>query len=250
MTRQLIPLSQPGKLETAGAGVWNIENIVPNGVDTDLVGVNTELLKRWSNYLIGLGDLAVETAPDSAFQGPEDKKEFMGKEMVTSSKGVVSYSPTDLQLPSTYRRPHGKIIFNESEFCKEFKDEDSIDESAETKFVRQLDRSVRGGLVNLAAERYGKPQSMVRYERSAGLAPYITSGLSELAGVGTLAASGIFAALYAVALGADYHGARLALGKGASLGALKLKRWSITPCGMPVERHTELNRIISKNHET
>lgn len=163
----------------------------------------------------------------------------MGRDLgVEGSKGIIQYSETEKELPSSYRRPEGQILINESEFRLQYAKR-SPDIPHEARFAQQLDSAVQIGFLDLLGERYYGTGAMDASERLIGYSPYVGGFMAELAGTGPLVTTGVVAGVYAIAAGIDYYDARLAMKNTRPLAVLKLKRWSMAPCGVPIERRIE-----------
>lgn len=194
-------------------------------VNPDDVHVNTGRLNRYVNHLIGLGELTVKAQSSDYFANKKG-----------ATQVAVERSDIDWDLPSSYQRPKGILSINGSSARAENDDEPSAQAQ-----VHELDYAMRIGMVELFAARYNKLDSMTFNERILGGAPFWSSLLVETVGhASPLTAAAVYAGAYAVILAGDYHDAWRVLGKDASPSALNLKRWSLFPCGVPVERKMEV----------
>ena len=230
---QWIPLSESARLQELTATEFQIAHALSEGIAPNEVHINTDMLNRHVDHLIGLGSLVVKAQPAACFKDPSD-----------STSATMSYATEEAGLPSGYQRPQGILRVNEERILGTANRDTFL---SPAKQIQELDNTLRMGMLALFSARYLRRESMSFDERFTSVAPFWTALAAELfLSAPPLLSGAIYATGYGLAFAVDYHDARRVLGKNARPSALERKRWSLLPCGVPTERKAEaLMRIMS-----
>jgi hypothetical protein len=216
-----INLSQTDRIQERAATNFCLDSF-NSTIDFEQYEVNARKLNRYVGYLSGVQSLDIEARPETFF----DKKD-------AGTKASLYYPEEQQGLPSSYQRPRATLYVRQA-------DEPSSS-ARKRSFEYELGTELAVGMLALYIKRFKERNSMPRSERTLGLTPFLASvAVEEFMDSAPWLTASVYAGGYALIAAGDYFDARRILGKDAQPPIWRQKRWSLKPCGAPVERTAEI----------